>query len=117
MGAGRRVVASDPIFIEISVLRHIHRISQTSAAITGSTSVACWLERLVKGSELNCTSGTVAGGSDAKGSFELLLEFELEPQLDTKRMAALTPKTRVRRPNVKAASPGLYIREKTLDKV
>jgi hypothetical protein len=85
--------------------------------LPGSTWVACWLLALLNLSELNWVSGTVAAGSEANGLLGVEFGCELEPQLATKRMAALTPKTRARRLNVKAASPGLYIREKTSHKV
>src|SRR3954451_15084498 len=85
--------------------------------LAGSTSVACWLERLVKGSELNCTSGTVAGGSEANGSLGTRLECELEPQLMTKRTDAVSPRHKALRRNITGRSRVSHIHAKTLDKV
>ena len=68
--------------------------------LPGSTSVACWLVALVKLSELNCVSGTVAGRSDENGLPVLEFEGELEPQLATKRILALSPSAEASRQNV-----------------
>jgi hypothetical protein len=65
--------------------------------LPGSTSVACWLLALVKLSELNCVSGTVAGGSDANGLLGMGLEFGLEPQLTENKIAVVSPKAEARR--------------------
>ena len=85
--------------------------------LPGSTSVACWLEALVKLSELNCVSGTVAGEKEENGLPELELEGELEPQLMTKSRFALSPKDHARRQNFTPEFPALHIRSSTFDKV
>src|SRR6185312_4720666 len=90
---------------------------EANEKLSGSTSVACWLLRLVKGSELNCTSGTVAGGSEANGSPEEELEFELEPQPLMTRTIAPSPRAKAGRQNVMHYRPASHIGDKALVKI